>query len=118
MKKYPIFLILFLSLLTISYGQRNTVVINTGYVVTDDSDAYDTLKSLSEFKKNVKYSRINQKIVVAEVFKKKDTEIWYYLLDEKNVAHYKIILDQKNREHFVKKYGKFYIRKRKTPKLY
>lgn len=114
MKNIGLSIILILGLLTVSYGQK---VVKTYEVVCESCETLK-LDNLSEFNKKANYSHINSKLIVEKSFEKKDTEIWYSLLNDNDIAIYKnLIRDPKNKLKFVKKYGKIYKVKRTTSKL-
>ena len=116
MKNMGILLITLLSLSTLTYGQKT--VITTTYTTVCETCKELRLTELSLFEKKLTYSHINSDLIVDMFFIKKDTEITYYLVsaDDKEL-YYGLMLRPKSKKNFVKKYGKIYIVKRKTPKL-
>ena len=111
MKKIGFLLIIILSVTTITYGQKVISITEktTVYNIIDPTESHVLLKDLCDFKENTLYSGFNENIIADRVVDFKNGNILYYLLDEKDIDHYKKIRFNKNKKMFVKKYGKIYI---------
>ncbi len=102
-----------LGIITTTYAQK--VDVKT-YTVVCETCKELRLDDYAFFDKNAQYSHINSEMIVGTVFKKRDTMIWYYLLNNEDRKIYNQI-EKRIKEDYVKKYGKIYKVKRTTPIL-
>lgn len=114
MKNMRLIVIFILGISTLSYAQKSEV---KTYTIVCETCKELRLDDYTSFNKKVKYSHINSELIVDKLFKKRDTMIWYYILTVKDQKTYRQI-SVKNREDYIKKYGKIYKVKRKTPNIF